>query len=67
VDTGMAFVLVSHLDPTHKSILTELLARSTRLPVSEASDGTKVEADHVYVMPPNTSMGITDGVLCVFR
>jgi two-component system, chemotaxis family, CheB/CheR fusion protein len=62
-DTGMAFVLVQHLDPTHKSILTELLSRSTRLPVIEVEDGTRVEPDHVYVMPPNTSMGIAEGVL----
>src|SRR5207245_5394249 len=63
VDPGMAFVLVSHLDPTHKSILAELLARSTRLPVSEVSDGMKVEPDHGYVMPPNTSMARAEGVL----
>lgn len=63
VDTGMAFVLVSHLDPTHKSILAELLARSTQIPVSEVSDGMRVEPDHVYVIPPNTGMGIVEGVL----
>jgi two-component system CheB/CheR fusion protein len=63
VDTGMGFVLVSHLDPTHKSILTELLTRSTRLPVSEISHGMRVEPDHVYVMPPNTSVTIAEGVL----
>src|SRR5436190_4275601 len=63
VDTGMAFVLVSHLDPTHKSILTELLARRTKLPVTEVSDGTKVEPNNVYVLPPNTSMAIAEGTL----
>jgi two-component system, chemotaxis family, CheB/CheR fusion protein len=63
VDTGMAFVLVQHLDPTHKSILSELLARSTRLPVSEVSDGMRVAPDHVYVIPPNTCMAITEGAL----
>lgn len=51
VDTGMGFVLVSHLDPTHKSILTGLLARTTSLPVSEISDGMKVAPNHVYVIP----------------
>src|SRR6266404_3793753 len=63
VDTGMAFVLVSHLDPTHKSILTELLARRTKLPVTEVSDGMRVEPNNVYVLPPNTSMAIAEGVL----
>jgi two-component system, chemotaxis family, CheB/CheR fusion protein len=62
-DTGMAFVLVSHLDPTHKSILTELLARRTELPVTEVSDGMKVEPNNVYVLPPNTSMAIAEGIL----
>lgn len=64
VDTGMASVLVQHLDPTHKSILTELLARSTEIPVSEVGDGMKVEPDHVYVIPPNTGMGISGGTGC---
>src|SRR6266403_641930 len=63
VDTGMAFVLVSHLDPTHKSILTELLARRTKLPVTEVSDGMRVEPNNVYVLPPNTSMAIAEGTL----
>jgi len=63
VDTGMAFVLVQHLDPTHESILTELLSRSTRMPVSEVADGMKVEPDHVYVIPPNTNMAMAEGVL----
>src|SRR6266478_8419478 len=62
-NTGMAFVLVSHLDPTHKSILTELLARRTRLPVTEVSDGMRVEPNNVYVLPPNTSMAIAEGIL----
>ncbi|CAN5757449.1 hypothetical protein BH18ACI4_BH18ACI4_17640 [soil metagenome] len=63
VDTGMAFVLVQHLDPSHESILTELLSRSTRIPVIEVSDGMRVEPDHVYVIPRNTNMTIEDGVL----
>src|SRR5258706_6426699 len=62
-DAGMAFVLVSHLDPTHKSILTELLARRTKLPVTEVSDGMRVEPNNVYVLPPNSSMAIAQGVL----
>lgn len=62
-DTGMAFVLVTHLDPKHKSILPELLARATPLPVSEAEDGTPVAPDHIYVMPRNVSMAIDGGAL----
>ena len=59
-DTGMAFVLVQHLDPKHHSILTELLAKETTMPVKEVTDGTKVEPDHVYVIPPNASMSISE-------
>jgi two-component system CheB/CheR fusion protein len=63
VDTGMAFVLVTHLDPKHESILPELLARATQMPVSEVEDGTPVAPDHIYVMPSNTSMAIEGGAL----
>ncbi len=63
VDTGMAFVLVMHLDPKHESILPELMARATPMPVSEVADGMRVAADHVYIMPRNTSMGIEGGAL----
>jgi two-component system, chemotaxis family, CheB/CheR fusion protein len=62
-DTGMAFILVQHLDPTHESILTELLSRNTRIPVSEVRDGISVEPDHIYVIPPNTNMSIVKGIL----
>ncbi len=63
VSTGMALVLVMHLDPKHESILRELLAKSTALPVIEVKDGTPVTPDHVYVMPRNKSMTIEGGVL----
>lgn len=63
VDTGMAFVLVQHLDPTHESILTELLSRGTPMPVGEVADGMRVEPNHVYVIPPNTNMAMAEGVL----
>ena len=65
VKTGMAFVLVQHLDPTHPSQLTDLLSRVTKMPVSEASDGMAVEPDHVYVIPPNANLATLDGVLSV--
>ena len=51
-DTGMAFVLVQHLDPRHESQLVGLLSRATRMPVSEAAEGMAVSPDHVYVIPP---------------
>lgn len=62
-DTGMAFVLVQHLDPTHHSMLTELLAKTTSIPVMEVKNGMKAEANHVYVIPPNCMMRIADRVL----
>jgi two-component system, chemotaxis family, CheB/CheR fusion protein len=62
-DTGMAFVLVQHLDPKHESILTQLISRSTRMPVLEVKEGMGIEADHVYVIPPNTTMTIHDHAL----
>jgi two-component system, chemotaxis family, CheB/CheR fusion protein len=62
-DTGMAFVLIQHLDPNHKSLLTEILARTTQMPVSEVTDGMEVEPNHVYIIPPNTKMILSQGVL----
>ncbi|MET7013832.1 chemotaxis protein CheB [Uliginosibacterium flavum] len=64
-DTGMAFVLVPHLDPNHASMLTEILQRCTSMPVVEAEDRLAVEPDHVYVIPPNREMYIMHGVLQV--
>jgi two-component system CheB/CheR fusion protein len=63
VDTGMAFVLVPHLDPGHVSLLTEILQRATAMPVLEALDQIAVEPNHVYVIPPNREMAILNGVL----
>jgi two-component system, chemotaxis family, CheB/CheR fusion protein len=60
---GMAFVFVQHLDPKHVSMLAELLARESRMPVAEARDGVRVERDRVYVIPRNTSISIVKGVL----
>ena len=62
-DTGMAFVLIQHLDPSHESHLAELLAKATRMPVSEVKDGTRARANHVYVIPPRCNLGISGGVL----
>ncbi len=62
-DTGMAFVLVQHLDPKHLSLLPELLGRASPMPVTEISDGTRIVPNHVYVMPPNYSLALLHGVL----
>ena len=62
-DTGLAFVLVSHLDPTHKGIMPELLQRVTTMKVQQVKDGMKVQPNHVYVIPPNKDMSILHGTL----
>jgi two-component system CheB/CheR fusion protein len=62
-DTGMAFVLIQHLDPDHESHLTELLARASKMPISEVKGETRAEANHVYVIAPRRNLGISDGVL----
>src|SRR6184192_4284197 len=61
--TGMAYVLVQHLDPSHESALTELLAKATEMPVRQVTDATPVEPNHVYVIPPNVDMIISRGIL----
>jgi two-component system CheB/CheR fusion protein len=61
--SGMAFVIVQHLDPTHKGIMVELLQRATSMPVAQVKDRMKVEPDHVYIIPPNKDMSILHGVL----
>ena len=63
LDTGMGFVLVQHLDPVHESALTQLLSRATVMPVREVTQKLRVMPNCVYVIPPNTSLTITRGVL----
>ena len=60
---GAAFVIVQHLDPSHKGMLVELLQRRTGLTVLEASDGTHVEREHVYVIPPGKDMSLLHRML----
>jgi two-component system CheB/CheR fusion protein len=60
---GMAFVVITHLAPDRKSLLVEILARHAALPVEVAVDGQMVEADKVYVMPPNATLTIGEGRL----
>ena len=61
--TGMAFVLVQHLDPKHGSSLQEILARTTKIPVTEVTQGVVVQPDHAYVIPANTNLTIKNGIL----
>lgn len=62
-DCGMAFVLVPHLDPSHASLLTEILQRATVMPVGEASDQMVLTPGKVHVIPPNRDMAIFHGAL----
>ncbi len=63
---GMAFVIVQHLDPTHKGIMPELLQRTTKMEVFQVRDRMRVRPDCVYVIPPNKDMSILHGVLHLF-
>ena len=62
-DPGMAFVIVQHLAPDHKSILSELIRRYTRMQVFEVEDGMKVKANCAYIIPPNRDMAFLNGAL----
>jgi two-component system, chemotaxis family, CheB/CheR fusion protein len=61
VDTGMAFVLIQHLDPSHHSMLAEILSKATMIPVDEVKAGIRVKPNCVYVIPPGAFMAITAG------
>ena len=64
--SGMAFVIVQHLDPTHKGLMPELLQRTTGMEVFQVSDRMRVKPNCVYVIPPNKDMSILHGVLHLF-
>lgn len=66
VDCGFAFVIIMHLDPVQNIGVAGLLQRSTGMPVIEATDGTKLMMNHVYVIPPDRDMGIHNGHLLLF-
>lgn len=63
LNTGMAFVFVQHLDPTHESLISEILTRTTKLPVHEIEDGVHIEPNQVYIIPPNKDLTVKDGRL----
>lgn len=62
-DSGLTFVLVQHLDPTHESLLPEILQRHTHMPVAQIQDGIRVEPNSVYVIPPNRDLALLHGTL----
>jgi two-component system, chemotaxis family, CheB/CheR fusion protein len=62
-DSGMAFVLIPHLDPKHESLMAPLLGKHTAMPVTEAQEGQTLEANHVYVIPPNHYLSLHEGVI----
>jgi two-component system, chemotaxis family, CheB/CheR fusion protein len=62
-NSGMAYVLVQHLDPEHESMLPELLQKVTNIPVVEIKDAIKVQPNHIYIIPSNTLLVANDGVL----
>jgi two-component system CheB/CheR fusion protein len=62
-NSGMAYVVVQHLDPTQKALLAELLQRTTAMPVREAENDMRVEPDCVYVIPPNSELSVVHGML----
>jgi len=61
--SGLAWLVVQHLDPTHKAMLAELLQRATAMPVQVAAEGLRIRPDRVYVIPPNTEMTVAGGDL----
>ena len=62
-DTGMAFVIIQHLSPDHKSLLADILGKDTNMPVVEAQDGMRVERNHIYMIPPKFNLEIVSDIL----
>src|SRR5512140_945934 len=63
IDSGLAYVVIQHMDPTHKGMLTDLLQRVTAIPVTQVTDGIPVRPNCVYVIPPNTNLSLEGGTL----
>lgn len=62
-NTGMAFILVQHLDPTHKSMMVDLLAEHTKMKIVDATDDCPINPDHIYVIPPGRYLSVRAGAL----
>ncbi len=65
--TGIAYVVVVHLDPTAKGMLPELLQRATKIPVAEITDGLEMKPDHIYIIPPNKDLSVHGGKLLLLE
>src|SRR5262245_36795063 len=66
-EPAIALIFIPHLDPTHESAMVELLSRTTRLPVFQAAEGMRVAVNSLYVLPPNSDMTISEGILHLAR
>jgi two-component system, chemotaxis family, CheB/CheR fusion protein len=65
--SGMAFILIQHLDPTHQSLMVDLLAGHTPMVVQQAQDGMPLEREHIYIIPPGSYLSISGGTLRLSR
>jgi two-component system CheB/CheR fusion protein len=61
--TGIGFVLVQHLDPTHESLMADLLTKYTPIPVVQVTDGMQIQPNRIHVIPPNAALTVSDGIL----
>lgn len=66
-NSGMAYVLVQHLDPSHESLLSEILQKWTKVPVLEITNDIQVKPDHIYIIPSNKMLLASDGVLMLSK
>lgn len=66
-DSGLAYLIVQHLDAAHSSMLADILSKKTVMPVVEAAQNALIEANHVYVIPPNASMTVADNHVVLKR
>src|SRR5580658_8879841 len=64
-DSGMAFILIQHLDPTHESMMVDLLAGHTSMTVRQAAEGMPIEREHLYVIPPGSYLAVGNRALHV--
>jgi two-component system CheB/CheR fusion protein len=66
-DSGLAWIVVQHLDPTKKALLPELLQRVTQMPVQQAVEGMVIQANHLYVIPPNSELTLVQSTLHLIK
>src|SRR5882672_4019608 len=66
-EPGMAFVLIPHLAPSHESMMSAILQKSSKMPIQEVTEGVAVRPNHVYIIPPNTTLSLSEGKLHAAR